>query len=632
MHLNLLAHLLLARGAPIESSDPVSIDSQPRAKHPDKSDEVRHLQWGELNFLHTTDTHGWLAGHILEREFSGDWGDFVSFQERMREIADREQVDLITVDTGDRHDGNGLSDASKHDGSLSLPVFCEVDYDVVTIGNHELYRGVASLQEFHKIRSRFGDRYVVSNVELAVGKAWVPMGEKYRIFQTKNQNFTVLALGFLFNFEGNDKDASRVTKVEDEIEKDWFAEVMQKLPEIDYVLVVGHIPPRGSPEFGSILNKIRSYDATIPVSMVGGHSHIRDYKIYDDYAVALQSGRYVETLGWSSVNFTNSEQNGEAKLPSFSRSYIDFNERNMALHAERDLDTFKTGHGIGVSKWIARIREQLNLDEYRATIPQNYYTDRAPFPSSNSVYSLVQEHALPLLTSPDEVKNDTRYILFNTGGIRFDLFKGPFTKDTGYIMSPFRNEWIYIKDVPKWVADEVLPLINGEDKVLASKSRYNGKPATPEHENSKPKGWLDIMCQALIDLLPSELRFWQPPTTSKHLSAGYKTEDDLDSVGDDTVHEPWKFYPIPNALQSIVPPPSGAAATKSDEPVTLIFHDFMAYFVQRALNALKEPELFKPIYHGGEDIIDLVPAYFNQLEAAQSRRERTLEAIMELAE
>lgn len=27
---------------------------------------MRNLTWGQLNFLHTTDTHGWLGGHLLE--------------------------------------------------------------------------------------------------------------------------------------------------------------------------------------------------------------------------------------------------------------------------------------------------------------------------------------------------------------------------------------------------------------------------------------------------------------------------------------------------------------------------------------------------------------------------------------
>jgi 2',3'-cyclic-nucleotide 2'-phosphodiesterase (5'-nucleotidase family) len=31
---------------------------------------IRDLQWGQLNFLHTTDTHGWLAGHLQEYGFA----------------------------------------------------------------------------------------------------------------------------------------------------------------------------------------------------------------------------------------------------------------------------------------------------------------------------------------------------------------------------------------------------------------------------------------------------------------------------------------------------------------------------------------------------------------------------------
>jgi 2',3'-cyclic-nucleotide 2'-phosphodiesterase (5'-nucleotidase family) len=27
---------------------------------------MRDLKWGQLNFLHTTDTHGWLGGHLQE--------------------------------------------------------------------------------------------------------------------------------------------------------------------------------------------------------------------------------------------------------------------------------------------------------------------------------------------------------------------------------------------------------------------------------------------------------------------------------------------------------------------------------------------------------------------------------------
>jgi 2',3'-cyclic-nucleotide 2'-phosphodiesterase (5'-nucleotidase family) len=33
------------------------------------------LEWGQINFLQTTDTHGWLEGHIKEQNYGADWGD-----------------------------------------------------------------------------------------------------------------------------------------------------------------------------------------------------------------------------------------------------------------------------------------------------------------------------------------------------------------------------------------------------------------------------------------------------------------------------------------------------------------------------------------------------------------------------
>lgn len=58
------------------------------------------LQWGQLNFLHTTDTHGWLEGHIKEQNYGADWGDFISFSRHMKQKAGSLGVDLLMIDTG----------------------------------------------------------------------------------------------------------------------------------------------------------------------------------------------------------------------------------------------------------------------------------------------------------------------------------------------------------------------------------------------------------------------------------------------------------------------------------------------------------------------------------------------------
>lgn len=81
-----------------------------------------------------TDTHGWLEGHIKEQNYGADWGDFVTFSRRMKQTAGNMGADLLIVDTGDLHDGTGLSDATTVDGTESMPVFDEIDYDLLTIG------------------------------------------------------------------------------------------------------------------------------------------------------------------------------------------------------------------------------------------------------------------------------------------------------------------------------------------------------------------------------------------------------------------------------------------------------------------------------------------------------------------
>ena len=98
---------------------------------------LRDLSLGDLNFLHTTDTHGWIAGHLSEPSYSGDWGDYISFAQHLRQKVEDEDKDLLLIDTGDRVEGNGLYDASHPKGNFSRDIFAQQDIDVICAGNHE---------------------------------------------------------------------------------------------------------------------------------------------------------------------------------------------------------------------------------------------------------------------------------------------------------------------------------------------------------------------------------------------------------------------------------------------------------------------------------------------------------------
>ena len=130
---------------------------------------IRNLTWGQLNFIHTTDTHGWLPGHLLEPSFGADWGDLISFTQHARRLADEAGVDILVVDSGDRHDGNGLSDATSPKGELTERLFTKLDYDVVSIGNHELYQWQSTVQEYEIIAPAFGSA-MLSRTWICSGK------------------------------------------------------------------------------------------------------------------------------------------------------------------------------------------------------------------------------------------------------------------------------------------------------------------------------------------------------------------------------------------------------------------------------------------------------------------------------
>ncbi|KAF7332695.1 hypothetical protein MKEN_00152700 [Mycena kentingensis (nom. inval.)] len=105
---------------------------------------TRPLQWGDINVLSTTDTHGWLLGHqkesFPEPNYSGTWGDYASF---CSTVGQEKDVDLLLVDSGDMHDGTGLSDGFPEGGVDAQDTgefFKQIPYDVLAIGNHELYK------------------------------------------------------------------------------------------------------------------------------------------------------------------------------------------------------------------------------------------------------------------------------------------------------------------------------------------------------------------------------------------------------------------------------------------------------------------------------------------------------------
>ncbi|KAI9845032.1 MAG: hypothetical protein M1838_001936 [Thelocarpon superellum] len=566
--------------------------AQPSAPAPVAA-PLRELPWGQLSFLHTTDTHGWHGGHLQEPSYSADWGDYVSFAAHMKSLAEVQGNDLLLVDTGDRVEGNGLYDASSPKGRFTSDVFKQQEIDIICSGNHELYKKHTSDREYLVTVPNFKDNYIASNIDILDPHTGdrVPLAPRFRKFTTEKQKIRVLAFGFLFDFTGNYNNTI-VQPVEKTIEETWFQDAIRD-EEIDLVVVVGHVALR-SKEYNAIFKTIRDVRWDMPIQFFGGHTHIRDFTKYDSKSSALESGRYMETIGWLSIDgLSTADKKAHATAGlSFQRRYIDNNLYSLHHHTNLNASTFPTAHGTKVSKVIAEARTALGLDKMFGCAPRDLWLNRVKYPGKHSIFSWLQESVIPDTVTDPKRKDQAKMVITNTGAIRFDIFKGAFTRDHTFIVSPFESEFRFIKDVPYNTAKRLLPLLNSQGPVLS------GGPAKLQASELAPPEQMSITHDIVYDEgQMDESAFFRdhsqqhlgpsPLGSASKLIPGYTTQDDGGNDGDDTIHSTINFYRVPNCIQSEVGFPNTTAdGAETPEKVDLIFIDFIEPWILLALQFL----------------------------------------------
>ncbi|KAI0395613.1 Metallo-dependent phosphatase-like protein [Xylariaceae sp. FL0594] len=586
----------------------VANGAQPGAPAPVAA-PMRDLEWGQVNILHTTDTHGWLGGHLQEAQYSADWGDYISFTEHMRKKADEKGVDLLVVDTGDRIEGNGLHDGSNPKGKYIYDIFGQQAVDIICTGNHELYHEDSVALEHNTTVPHFKETYIASNldyIEPETGNQ-IPQARRYIKFKTKNQGLTVVALGFLFDFDRNANN-SVVIPVEEAMKTKSFQAAIHEKP--DLFIVIGHVGLRMR-EFEQIYKTIRDQNWYTPIAFLGGHAHVRDARKFDDKAYAIASGRYFETIGWMSIDgIQKNKENVSPKADvAFKRRYIDNNILGLQYHADVDKEDFDTPHGYNVSNMIAEARKTMDLDHKIGCSPRDLWMTRAKYPSEASIYTWLEKDVLPAAITNSDRVDKPRMIILNTGAIRFDIFKGAFTKDSTFLVSPFTSRFNYVPDVPYNIAKKVLQLLNNGGQVfqadLNPKHLSIPEQMAPSPFLGKVPGSIAAADRHSRPHFYSDANDQRPLTRFEDgddddgdddgdegrpkLVSGYTTKDDLGDDGDDAVHSPIKFYSVPNCIQAQArfPEPSRKEgeeeATVEPETVDLVFIDYVQPWIIPAL-------------------------------------------------
>lgn len=584
----------------------VHAELQKGAKAPNFAEPLRNLKQGTLNFLHTTDTHGWYLGHVNQKQYSSDWGDFISFAERLRNGTAANGADLLLVDTGDRHDGNGLSDLTLPHGQVSEAIFMNADYDLITVGNHELYEATVSKYEYEKMVPYYGSKYISTNVEyLQDDGTWAIFGNStHRYFQTQVNGYHILALSFMFDFRGGNERV-KVTPISEMVRKQWLSDLLtfySQNQRVDALVVFGHMPVSHQWTEVLVLHRyLRKFFPDTFIQYFGGHSHIRDYALYDERSSALQSGRYCETVGFLSLaNFTGSEI---ADL-QVHRRYIDFNLHSFMHHTgKKTLPSFETDLGIAVTKQIAKAANNMRLGDSWGFVPHNFYMSAANYYNEHDKKSLLRflqdEVLIQLQPELCELKghqplyensqNNSRSIIINSGSIRYDLYKGDFTRNALFTVSPFSNKWKVVPNVPREVAAQIQGILNAGDYIVTGASG-DGKRLpdllSPYQKAVNARAQSERMplwgnTRDLQHVSRDQQVIGSPGSMRKPkgLSYGYVTRDDHGTNGDDTLHRELPDFHVPNVLASFEGGEKGNRTPYTD----VVFYDFIQDHVLWAL-------------------------------------------------
>jgi hypothetical protein len=505
----------------------------------------------------------------------------------MREIAESHGRDLLVIDTGDRVEGNGLYDSSEPKGIYISEILKEQHIDVMSAGNHELYKKTTSEAEFSVTVPNFQGHYLASNIDIYHPRTGelIPLASRSRKFTTSNQAIRIVAFGFLFDFTMNYNNTV-VQPVEETVKTSWFQEAVHD-QEVDLFLVVGHVPVK-SKEYDAIFKKIRSSHPSTPIQFFGGHYHIRDCARYDSNAYGLASGRFMETIGFMSIDGLSTKYNQVAPNlaePVFARKYIDNNLFSFHYHTGLDENTFPTIQGQNVSRLIQQSRSSLELDEIYGCIPEDLWMSRSPYTADDSIYAWLRKRVLPDMLGDKSRPGKPAFAIINTGAIRFDLFKGQFTRDSAYIVSPFTSGFRYLKNIPYDKARLVLDVLNKQPKISSTSRDENGPVpwslAPPEQSafnlndafsRMRPDG-------SILDMPTDQNPMFSNPYPQFEILPGYTTTDDLGADGDDTIHSTITFYQVPNCIDAL----AQNTASSIPEMVDLVYIDFIEPYVALAV-------------------------------------------------
>ena len=445
------------------------------------------IPWGAINIVVVTDVHSWIAGNHRDdprhwpydvhrsTNQDADYGNILSFYQRLQQLVDHHnhhhsdsKRDILFVMNGDFVDGTGFSG---YPPVHLAPLLQHMPWDAINVGNHELYHDETIQyimdQQQKKTDSASTVRWnpqgylssnTVQKTTNSTTKPPPPMtGHRYTYLEGQYTNTTILAFGFLYDFDEGGSLTEHVD-VQDVVQAEWFQRVLgENAPrDFDAILVLAHMDCL-HPLIEVLLEGIRdalppNKRESMPIQFVTGHTHRRCHSKLDQSAESFEAGRFLDTIGFVSLDVVDHD------TTRFSHRFLDANQESLhevlvmeyrnhditeSFIYDFDVD-FGTPEGRALTKAIRTTQSQLGLDEVLGCAPQTYGIFEDPFETATndepSLWDLYLHQMLPRqLLEPFDGSSGEPVFVSGTGILRYSIFEGPVTVNDIIAISPFND-------------------------------------------------------------------------------------------------------------------------------------------------------------------------------------------------
>jgi len=392
----------------------------------------------KIKMIHTTDVHGWIFQHRHNATLDADFGDFGSLVTHMRESATLKNENFFLFDSGDQMEGTGLSDATPTQGFYIYPVFQKLNFDGLTIGNHELGRELTLKYLRDDIIPTLGGSYITSNT-FWKDTSSPYFGAPYKFIKSKGVN--LLVLGYIYIYNPN--SITVTTEPIDSISNDANIINAMKNSEIDAMVFLCHINPE-EPENSNDIKKlyyhVRSIYPNVALIFLAGHRHVKYYERYDQNAFVIESGRYFETIGYLEIDIVGKQ------LTNVAHQWFSPTLNTMYQLSGKTKDTFPTKLGTDLKKYMSDAYNTLHLNDTMGCALYTY-CPYSPVSDKRGLFNLYIERVIPDMVFKTPTRNSTNIYISNNSALRSCLYAGVVNYDDILSIIPFAEYFYHLENV-----------------------------------------------------------------------------------------------------------------------------------------------------------------------------------------